>query len=329
MSDIISQKNASVNSSAFRVVFLGTPQFALPTLEKLAQSEFKPVTVFCAPDKPVGRKQILTPPPVKLTAQKYDIPVFQPARTAELSAQIADLKPDLIISAAYGLILPKDILDLPRYGCLNIHPSLLPKYRGASPIQSTILNGDEETGVTIFQMTEKVDAGAIITNSKKQIAASMYTTPELSEILAEMGTNSMLEILPDWLAGKIQPQAQDETKATFTKIIEKDDGLINWQKSALEIERQIRAYQPWPGTHTKMKDTRSNFLSLKILAADTEDINTGKQAGETFLKSNKELAVQTGKGCLTIKKLQPEGGKPMTAQDFLHGHREIIGQIFG
>ncbi len=152
MQKIISQLDNKVKRDKLKIAFLGTPQFAVPILEKLAQSDFKPIAVFCASDKPVGRKQIITPPPVKVTAQKFDIPVYQPDDVSGFMLQVSSLKPDLIISAAYGMILPKEVLDAPKFGCLNLHPSLLPKYRGASPIQAAILNGDPETGVTIIKM---------------------------------------------------------------------------------------------------------------------------------------------------------------------------------
>lgn len=370
MSPIINQQNNNVNSKELKIAFLGTPEFAVLILEKLAQSPYKPVAVFCAPDKPVGRKQILTPPPIKIVAQKYNIPVWQPANSHELVQQLKTINYQLIVSAAYGIILPKEILNTPKYGCLNIHPSLLPKYRGASPVQAAILNGDEETGVTIFKMTEKVDAGPIVAQKKlnltvlasaavppwrdggaKQsrpettshgIATSRLggtrndklTTPELSEILSYLSADLLLEILPDWLAGKIQPKPQDNSRATYTKTIKKEDGLINWQKSAQEIKRQIRAYQPWPGAFTKlkMKNARSASLGeagekLKIIEADILEKNTSKKIGEVFLIDNNELAVQTGEDALIIKKLQREGGKPMAAAEFLRGHRDIVGKI--
>lgn len=367
-----------------KIIFLGTPQFAVPILEKLAQSEFKPSAVFCAPDKPVGRKQILTPPPVKVAAEKFGIPVFQPSSVSEFvirppatpsacrwRAGISDLKPDLIISAAFGIILPKTILDSPRYGCLNIHPSLLPKYRGASPIQYTILNGDSETGITIIKMDEKIDHGAILVTDHLSLITQNYTTPELSEKLAEMGAELLLKALPDWLAGKITPMPQDESQATYTKIIKKTDGCVDWKKSAREIERQIRAFTPWPGAFTRIMNNESGIMNIKgikrqspaatgdsnmeymsntlyfdvarticpsgalsslvkikILEADISKNTTQKQIGEIFLDDNNELAIQTGNDVLIIKKLQLEGGKPMTAAEFLRGHKEIIGQFF-
>ncbi len=327
MPNIIDKPDNNVKLEALKIAFLGTPDFAVPTLEKLCQSEFKPATVFCAPDKPVGRKQILTPPPIKVIAQKYNMPIYQPEDALSIKNKASGLNLDLIICVAYGLILPKEVLDAPRYGCLNIHPSLLPKYRGPSPIQATILNGDEKTGVTIMKMDEKIDHGPIVKNQKINIKNQEHTTPELSQILAEAGADLLLNVLPDWLAGKIKPQPQDESLATYTKIIKKEDGLIDWQKSAVEIERQIRAYQPWPGIYTKLNPpTGGKNQILKIIEADILETGTEHKFGEILLTNN-GLGVQTGRGQLFIKKLQPEGGKPMSAQDFLRGHQDLIGQI--
>jgi methionyl-tRNA formyltransferase len=324
MFNIIHQSNNPVNGNGLKIVFLGTPEFALPTLETLVQSEFKPIAVFCAPDKPVGRKQTLTPPPVKILAQKYNIPVYQPKNKEELTSQLKTTICELAICVAYGIIFTKEALEMPKYGFINIHPSLLPKYRGPSPIQAAILAGDRETGVTIFKVTEQVDAGPIIKNKKLNIENQKYTTPELSGILAKEGADLLLKILPDYLSGKIQPQSQDDSRATYTKIIKKEDGKINWQKSAVEIERQVRAYFPWPSSHTTF-----NNQILKIIKANISTDNLKKQIGEVFLDKNNELSIQTKQKHLIIKELQLEGKKPMSAQDFLRGHQEIIGKIIG
>ncbi|MBU4142882.1 methionyl-tRNA formyltransferase, partial [Patescibacteria group bacterium] len=350
-----------------KIIFMGTPEFSLPILEKLAQSEYKPVAIFCAPDKPVGRKQILTPPPTKILAQKHNIPVFQPANSRELDHTIKTIPHDLIITAAYGLILPKEVLDTPKYGCLNIHPSLLPKYRGPSPIQTAILNGDAETGVTIYKMDEQIDHGAIIaqekisTNNAPDPALrnlpplnlrggkgellqkhSKPTTPDLSQTLSDLGAELLLKILPDWLAGKITPTPQDDSQATFTKIITKEDGQINWRRSALAIEQQIRAFTPWPGSYAMLPNysppprrsetslatggseaKRIEGSKIKIIQAEVSKTNTNHQPGEIFLTETNDLAVQTGDGALIIKKLQLAGGKFLSAPDFFRGHKEI------
>jgi len=322
-SPLLSASPKKVELKDLKIVFLGTPEFALPALERLINSEYKPSAVFCAPDKPVGRKQVLTPPPTKTLAQKLDIPIYQPANSNELAETIKSIPVDLIVSAAYGLILPKEVLEAPKFGCLNLHPSLLPKYRGASPLQSTILNGDSETGVTIYQMDEKMDTGLILINGKWQMTNDKITTPELSSILADLGAKLLLEILPQWIGGKIKPEPQDNSQATYTKIIKKEDGRINWQKSAKELEQQIRAYTPWPGSHSSLGGSQI----IKILKAEAKETSRNKQTGEIFLDEKNNLSVQAGQGYLILIELQLEGKKPTNTQDFLRGHKEIIGKV--
>ena len=327
MSIIIHPNDNIVNSSGLKLVFMGTPEFAVPILEKLIQSEYKPVAVFCAPDKPVGRQQILTLPLTKVLAQENNIPVYQPANSHELAETIKSLTCDIIITAAYGLIFPKEVLDAPQYSCLNIHPSLLPKYRGASPIQSAILNGDSKTGVTIYKMNAQVDHGSIITQKKLEGSLSQLTAPELSEKLSNLSAELLLETLPEWLDGKITPTLQDDSLASHTKIIKKEDGRIDWQKSAKEIEQQIRAYTPWPGSFGKWPGANGEWQALKIIEADTAENHYSKQPGTVFLTDDKNLAIQTSGGSLIIKKLQLAGGRPLGASDFLRGHKDIIGTI--
>jgi len=294
-----------------KIIFMGTPGFGAIILEGLIKNNYKPALVITAPDKPVGRKQILTPPLVKIIAQKYKIPVEQPKKVLNYKLQATRMKPDLIIIAAYGEIIPKEILEIPKHGCLNVHPSLLPKYRGPSPIQTIILNGDKETGTTIILIDEKMDHGPIITNRQLPISDPKITTDELSKELAVLSIDLLVEIIPKWINGEIKARPQDESKATYTKIIKKEDGKINWKKSAIEIERQIRAFYPWPGTFTFWKGKR-----IKILKAETS-----KTAPEN------NLAIKCGKDYLIIKKLQPEGKKPIEINDFLRGHPDFINFI--
>lgn len=327
MSNIIITNKKNVNGSWPPIAFLGTPDFAVPILEELISNGSKPAAVFCAPDKPVGRKQVLTPPPVKILAQEHNIPIYQPADKIELSHSLLAISPKLVITAAYGLILPKDVLEAPEYGCLNVHPSLLPKYRGPSPIQSAILNGDSATGVTIYKMDEQIDHGAIIAKSEWPLANSKITTPELSKELASLGADLLIKILPDWLAGHLAPTPQDDSQATFTKIITKEDGRIDWRKSANEIERQIRAYTPWPGSSSQWPITNDEWQKIKILEAEASKTTQARQPGEVFLTDADDLAIQTAHGALLVKKLQPAGGQPMNAADFLRGHGKIIGAV--
>ncbi len=269
-----------------KVVFMGTPDFAATILTTIIRSFlFDVCCVITAPDKPVGRKQILTPSAVQIVAQRYNIKV------GHAMSNFLNIKPDLIVLAAYGQILPKEILDIPKYGCLNVHPSLLPKYRGPSPIQSFILSGDKKTGVTIILMDTKIDHGGIVANLKFEIQNSKITYKELHNKLAELGANLLVETIPRWIKRDAKPKPQDEKRATYTKILTREHGRIDWRKPAQEIERQIRAFDPWPGTYTIYKGK-----ILKILKAE---------------------AVQNK---LIIKQVQLEGKKPMSFEDFLRGH---------
>ncbi len=259
-----------------KIIFIGTPEFGATILNGLIGAGYKPVLVITKPESPV-----------KIIAEKYNIPV------GHSMSNIKDLKPDLVVVAAYGQILPKKILETPKYDCLNVHPSLLPKYRGPSPIQTAILNGDSETGVSIIKMAEKVDAGEIISIIKRRIS-NVETYETLSLKLADLGAKLLSETIPGWVAGKIKALSQDETKATYTKILKKEDGLIDWKSPIDYIERQVRALNPWPGTYTLY-----NGRILKILRV--EIINDK----------------------LIIKEVQPEGKKPMNFDDFLRGHNDF------
>ena len=287
-----------MENNKIRIIFIGTPEFGAIILEELVKNNYQPFLVITSPDKPVGRKQILTPPPVKLVAQKYKIPIEQPERIKNYESEIRNLKPDLVICAAYGQIISEEILKIPRHGCLNVHPSLLPKYRGPSPIQTTILNGDEKTGVTIMLMDEEIDHGPILAKRELEITnpKSKITYRELHDKLAEIGAKLLIETIPDWISGKIKPKTQDEKKTTYTKIIKKEDGKIDWKKPAQEIERQIRAFNPWPGAFTFIQK-KGKKIRIKICQAELS-------------KDNK----------LIIKKLQPEGKKPMSFEEFKKGY---------
>jgi len=285
-----------------KFVFFGTPEFATIILEKLIKSGLKPQAVFRDPKESVS----------------------------VLIEKLNKLKPDLAVIAAYGKILPKEILEIPRYGFINVHPSLLPKYRGASPIQCAILNGDKETGVTIMKIDEKMDHGPILAISKLQITNSKITYPELSKELAGLGAELMVKIIPDYISEKIKPVKQNHLKATYTKIIKKEDGKIDWSKSAESIERMTRGYYPWPSAWTTW-----NGKILKILEADISKYKNNFQIGEVFLLKHPNvlrnvgmlLCVKCGIGNLIIKKLQLEGGKILTTKEFLNGHKYFVGSI--
>lgn len=310
---------------------MGTPDFSVPILDALTLN-YNVIAVVTQPDKKVGRKQILTQSPIKKLALANKIEILQPDKikgNAEFIRHIKELSPDVIIVAAYGLILPKEILDIPQNGVLNVHASLLPKYRGASPIQSAILNGDKETGVTIMLINEKMDEGPLLTQETITINNNLPSPDGLRQAsdnfevlynkLSELGANLLLQTLPKYLSGQIKPQPQDNAKATYCKLITKDMGKIDWHKSASEIERQIRAFTPWPGSWTNWDDKKLKLLKVKLL----NNLNK-KKAGEIF-KVNDGLAIASGQDAVEVLELQLEGKKPMTAKEFLNGYPKIIG----
>jgi len=311
-----------------KIIFLGTPKFGAIILEKLIRANFKPILVITAPDKPVGRKQITISSAVKMVAQKYNIPLEQPSKIENCKLKIENLKPNLIIVAAYNQILPKEILKIPKYGCLNIHPSLLPKYRGPTPIQFAILNGDKKTGVTIILMDEKIDHGPILAQQELEFLISNFQFSNLHDKLAKLGADFLIETIPQWLKGKIKPKPQNHSQATYTKILKKDDGKINWKKSSEEIERQIRAFEIWPGSFTFWQKN-NKLLRIKILKAKIlKSIDSQNYfLGQTLISSKNELSVRCKKGFLIIEKLQLEGKKEMTSKEFIRGHPDFIGTI--
>ncbi len=312
-----------MDSKDTKMIFMGTPEFAVPILNALIKS-YNVIAVVTQPDKKAGRKQILTQSPIKKIALKNKIQVLQPEKikgNIEFIQQIKNLKPDLIIVAAYGFILPNELLEMPKFGVLNVHASLLPKYRGASPIQATILNGDKKTGVTIMLVNEKMDEGDILNQNEMEIADNeSFST--LHDKLSILGTHLLIDTLPKYLNSEIKPQKQDNSKTTYCQLITKEDGKINWHKSAEEIERQVRALNPWPGTFTLWNNKKIKIL--QALADGSTKLTMTASAGEV-IKLDSGLAVQCGRDALQIKELQLEGKKPMTDKEFLNGYKEIIG----
>lgn len=309
-----------------KVVFMGTPSFSVPVLEGLLELEgFEVVGVVTQPDKPAGRGNEIVQSPVKKIAISKNIPALQPVKmTPEAVAEIEKLHPDVIVVAAYGRIIPKSLLDLPRYKCINVHGSLLPKYRGASPIQWAILEGEKETGVSIMIMDEKMDTGPVLEMAKIDIAEN-ETTESLFNKMAALSKEVIKDVLPRWIKGELKPKAQDGKKATYTKILSKDDGHIFWNKTAVEIERQIRAFDPWPGCFALYGE---DLDRLKVLEARVQNgMQDDKKFGKIILTDKKELGVVTSDGLLILEVVQPEGKKKMTGQDFLNGHLNIENSI--
>ncbi len=301
-----------------KIIFAGTPDFGLPSLKALIKSEdCEVVLVITQEDKKIGRKQILTSPPIKIEAQKHNIPVLQPKKIIEAKKQISELNPDLMVVIAYGQIIPKEILNIPTYGSINIHGSLLPKYRGSSCVQAPILNGDKETGVTIMKMDSGLDTGPILKQNKIKLAPG-ETTESLYKKLSKLGADFLLPTLKEYIAGNIKPKAQNNSKASYVSKLTKKDGRIDWNKTAEELERFIRAMYSWPGAFTEI-----NGKLLKIIeAGEILNINNYKP-GNFFLIKNK-LAVQCGQNALAIKKIQPSGKKIMTAKEFIQGNKKLI-----
>ena len=288
----------------YKIIFIGTSEFAIPALKSLLKNNYNIITVITSPDKPIGRKQEITATPVKCIAEEYNLPILQPEKILDIKSEITNLKPDLIIVSSYGKIIPKSILDIPPLECLNIHPSLLPKYRGSSPIQTVILNGDKITGITIILMDEKMDHGPIISQIKIDIEPN-ENYQNLEKKLSKESGNFLIKTLSQYLSSKIKPQKQDESKATYTKILSREQGKIDLNKSAKEIERMTRAFYPWPGTWFYLNKKR-----IKIIKA-----RTSTKTGKTSIK--------TGKDFLILEIVQPEGKKPMTGEEFFRGYKKI------
>jgi methionyl-tRNA formyltransferase len=311
-----------------RIVFMGTPAFSVPALEYLVKSEYRVVGVYTQPDKPTGRGRTLEQSPVKKVALEHSLEVFQPVglRNTEEVQRLVALKPDLILVAAFGRILPQSVLDIPPFGCLNIHPSLLPKYRGATPIPSAILGGDKETGVTIMLMDTGMDTGPIVS----QIIVGIEpqdTTESLGNRLAQASVRLLAETLPLWFDRSLKTKPQEGSKATYTTPITKEDGVINWQMSAEEISRRVRAFYPWPGCYTRWEGKLLKILEAVALPKE-RNLSPGKivalAPGQPAV-----VGIETGDGVLGLLRVQLEGKRALTAAEFLSGQRTFVGSILG
>lgn len=311
-----------------KTIFIGTPDFGIPALRALIEDDaFDVFAVITQPDKKVGRKQILTPPPIKVEALKYKIPVYQPEKISDISAlggQYPISNIDLIVVAAYAQILPENILNAPKYGCINVHGSLLPKYRGAACIQAAIMAGDEETGITIMKMDKGLDTGPLLAQKSISIE-NTDTAGTLFDKLSLIGAELLLATLKDYIAGKISPQAQDESSASYARQLKKEDGRIDFSKSAEETERFIRAMSPWPGAWGfSNADCRVSNKIIKIIAVEHGPVKINKHEPGNFFIYNDKLAVQCGQDALIIKKIQPEGKKIMSGEEFINGYGNLV-----
>lgn len=310
--------------SDIKVVFMGTPELSATVLKGLHDKGYNVILSVSQPDKPVGRKHILTAPPAKVQAEELGIEVYQPdsLKTDESYEFIKAKEPDLIITAAYGKILPQRMLDIPKYGCINVHASLLPKYRGAAPVQYSIINGDDVTGVTIMKMDAGMDTGDMLTRTEVEIDIN-DTTDTLMAKLADAGRDLLLDTIEDYIEGKITSIKQDESAVTITTPIKPEDGILDWNQTARQIHDKIRALSAWPGCSSTFNGKR-----IKIYASELEaDSSEEAKPGEVTFAGKGKLKVRCGEGSIYILELQSEGGKRLKAADCAHNYR--AGQMFG
>jgi len=305
-------------SDSLRIIFAGTPDFAAHHLDALLASAHQVVGVFTQPDRPAGRGKKLMPSPVKVLAQEHNVPVFQPAslRPAENQQLIADLNADVMVVVAYGLILPKAVLDMPRLGCINVHGSLLPRWRGAAPIQRSLWAGDAETGVTIMQMDVGLDTGDMLYKLSCPITAQ-DTSATLYDKLAGLGPQGLLETLRQLATGEAQPEVQDDTLVTYAEKLSKEEARLDWRLPAEQLERCIRAFNPWPVSYfiideQPVKVWKASVLETESSAAPGTILDAGKQG----------IQIATARGVLNIEELQPAGKKAMKAHELLNSRRE-------
>ena len=307
-----------------KIVFAGTPDFSLSPLRALYQTEHQIIAVYTQPDRPAGRGRKLTASPVKAFAVEHDIPVYQPAtlRDSESQAQLASLDADLMIVVAYGLIIPSEVLQMPKQGCINIHASLLPRWRGAAPIQRAILEGDKETGITIMQMDEGLDTGDMLLRESCPIHAE-DTAGSLHDRLATLGGTAILKSLKMMAAGELHPVPQDDSMSCYAAKLKKSEAQIDWQLSAIEIDRQIRAFNPWPVSQTTWQNK-----TLRVWGAELIEGSSDLPVASIMRSSQEGIDVVTGEGLLRLTKIQLAGGKPMSASAFLNAHH-VDGERFG
>ncbi|HWQ04184.1 MAG TPA: methionyl-tRNA formyltransferase [Longilinea sp.] len=303
----------------FRVVFMGSPDFALPTLAAL-EKNYSLVGVVTQPDRPAGRGRMLTPPPVKQMAMQLGIEVIQPQKLREPEAmeRLISWSPDVIVVAAFGQILRQTVLDLPRFGCINVHASCLPRWRGAAPIQAAILHGDNETGVTIMRMDAGIDTGAILSQRAMPVLSN-DTAGSLGERLAEDGAKLLVETLPDYFSGRLETKPQDDSRATHASLLTKEQGVLDFSHPAMNLERQVRAFLPWPAAYTFFQGEL-----LKVLRSHVE--KEMAQPGQRGV-IGQYPAIGTADGWLVLDEVQPAGKRPMAGDVFLRGARQWVSSV--
>ena len=303
-----------------RIVFMGTASFSLAVLKMLIEEDYNIVGVVTQPDRYVGRKKVLTMPDVKVEALKYDIPVIQPVRIKEDYQEVADLKPDLIITAAYGQIVPQAVLDIPRLGCINVHASLLPLYRGGAPVHQAIIDGQEKTGVTIMYMVKKMDAGDMIAQKETPILEE-DTVGILYDRLSDLGAKLLKETLPDILKGTNQRIPQDENLVTYAPTLSREDERLDWNMSARQVYNKVRGTNPWPGSYTTYQGKTVKIWAGQVHQCENAMKHHAHQDNGTIVKIFKDaIGVKVNDGVYLITELQLEGKKRMSVKDYLNGH---------
>lgn len=303
-----------------RLVFAGTPDFASTALRALLANGHQIVGVYSQPDRPSGRGRKLIPSPVKQVALEQALPVYQPEslRSTDAQAELKALDPDLMVVAAYGLILPRAVLDIPHYGCLNIHASLLPRWRGAAPIQRAIAAGDNKSGITIMQMADGLDTGDMLYKSATPIAPT-DTGGSLHDRLAEMGGEAIVEAIKRLEAGTLTPEPQDDEQACYAHKLTKHDGHIDWSRPALEIDRQIRAFNPYPGSYTDLNQQR-----IRIHQASLVPLTGGQKPGTVLARARTGIEIVCGEGALRVERLQLAGSRPQSVTDLINGGKALL-----
>ena len=298
---------------------MGTPDFAVPILRALVSAGHNVVGVFTQPDKPKGRKFILTPPPVKVLANELNIPVYQPesVKNGEAMPILSELKPDIIVVAAFGMLLKSDVLDFPRYGCINVHGSLLPKYRGAAPIQRAIIDGEKETGITIMQMAQGLDTGDMLLKESVDILEN-ETAGELFDRLADLGAKMIVKALAEIEKGSLIPEKQDDSKSSYAHMLSKADSPIDWKRTAIEIHNQIRGLSPWPVATTMLEGKTFKIHESRLTGKSAK---AGTAPGTVIVEKNDMFVVCGDMQLLQLTFVQPFGSKSMATADFLRGHK--------